>query len=244
MMGQGIPKEDEWLQENGVSVDTSHLPELDQERGYSSLFVAKNGEYLGWIGLEDRPRPDAKQATDSLKELGIEHLTMFTGDRWSVARKVAGELGCTYVEAQCLPERKLELVAKLKEDGHLVAVVGDGVNDAPALAAGDIGIAMAAAGSDIAINSATIALMSDDLNRLPFLIKLSRKARKIVAQNLAFGIVFIVGGLILSSRALIDPIMAAIMQNVAAFIVVFNSARLVRFGEELSPYTEAKKTTT
>ena len=233
----------EWLQENGVTVDTTHVPQLDQERGYSSLFVARDGAYIGWVGLEDKPRPDARQATEHLKELGIEHLTMFTGDRWSVARKVAGELGCTHVEAQCLPERKLELVSKLKSEGHLVAVVGDGINDAPALAAGDIGVAMGAAGSDIAISSATIALMSSDLERLPFLIKLSRKARKVVTQNIALGIVFIVVGLALASRGLIGPVTAALFQIVAAFIVVFNSARLVRFGEELQPFTGTRSTT-
>ena len=109
---------------------------------------------------------------------------MLTGDKQPVAKKLSGELGCTQFEAECLPERKLELVRDMQERGHRVAVVGDGVNDAPALAAGDIGVAMGAAGSDVAINSATIALMSSDLSRLPFLIKLSRRAMRLVYQNL------------------------------------------------------------
>jgi len=231
-----------WLRSEGVDEASLNAPELREVEGISPLYVAEGSRCLGWIGVEDKARPDAQQATTELKELGIRRLTMFTGDRWTVARKVAGELGCTNVEAECLPERKLELVRRMKDEGHLVAVVGDGVNDAPALAAGDIGIAMGAAGSDIAIESASIALMSNDLTRLPFLIRLSRKTRAVVVQNLIFGAVFIVAGLTLASfrtpggAQLLTPVTAAFLHLVSSFFVVFNSARLVRFGEELRPH--------
>lgn len=224
-----------WLKECGV--DFSALV-VDQEEtvGFSVLYVAENGKAIGWIGLEDKARPEARKATADLSELGIRRLTMFTGDRWSVARRVAGELGCTEVEAECLPGRKLELVRKMKDAGMRVAVVGDGVNDAPALAAGDIGIAMGAAGSDIAIHSASIALMSSDLGRLPFLVRLSRRTKGIVNQNLLFALVFIIVGLTLATMGVLNPITAACLHIVGSFIVIFNSARLVRFGEELTPY--------
>jgi Cd2+/Zn2+-exporting ATPase len=208
----------------------------------SILYVAREGECIGWIGLEDRPRPEAKDATTDLHELGVKRLTMLTGDRWSVARKVAGELGCDDVQGECLPEQKLQLVENLRDEGHMVAVVGDGVNDAPALAAGDLGIAMGAAGSDVAINSASIALMSDDLGRLPFLIKLSRRLRRVIVQNLLLGVVFVVGGFVLSATGYLDPIVAALLHNVSSFMVIFNSARLVRFGEEMSPYKPGEAT--
>ncbi len=205
--------------------------------GMSMLYVAKDGQCIGWVGLEDKTRPEAQECTGELRELGVKRLSLLTGDRWPVAKKVAGELGCTDVQGECLPEQKLRLVEMLRDEGHMVAVVGDGVNDAPALAAGDLGIAMGAAGSDVAINSASIALMTDDLGRLPFLVRLSRRLRRVIIQNLVFAAVFVVGGMLLASMKYLDPVVAAVLHNVGSFIVIFNSARLVRFGENLAPYS-------
>jgi len=225
-----------FLEDRGVPVQDA--PNGGEgEESMSMLFVARDGQCVGWMGLEDRARPEAKQATKELVDLGVRRISMLTGDRWSVAKRVAGELGCTDVQGECLPEQKLRLVGMLRDEGHMVAVVGDGVNDAPALAAGDLGIAMGAAGSDVAIDSASIALMSDDLGRLPFLVRLSRKLRTVIVQNLLVGVVFVLGGVTLGVMAYIDPILAAVLHNVSSFIVIFNSARLVRFGENLSPYS-------
>jgi Cd2+/Zn2+-exporting ATPase len=165
---------------------------------------------------------------------------MVTGDRWSVARRVAREMGCSDVQAEVLPADKLELVDALKKQGHWLAVVGDGVNDAPALAAGDLSIAMGAAGSDVAINSATIALLNNDLRRLPFLVRLSRQTIRVVHENLVLGISFIVVFLILAAMNILTPVWGAVLHTVAATVVVFNSARLVRFGEELHAAAEAE----
>ncbi len=217
-----------WLTEQGV--DTSLIQSGGME-GLSALFVAKGGECIGCVGLEDKTRPGARNAVRELKALGVRQVMMFTGDREPVARKVSVELGCTQFEAECLPERKLQLVRDMQGRGYRVAVVGDGVNDAPALAAGDIGVAMGAAGSDVAVDSATIALMSSDLNRLPFLIKLSRKSMRIVYQNLVFAVLCIIGGLTLSGLGILTPIIAAIYYNISSLIVVFNSARLVGYTE-------------
>ncbi|NLF31483.1 MAG: cation-translocating P-type ATPase [Planctomycetes bacterium] len=222
-----------WLAEQGVDVSALEREEYAEPEGLSTLYVARDTRLLGWIGLEDRTRPRARQAMDHLRELGIRHLVMVTGDRWSVARRVAAEMGCSEVQAEVLPQDKLDLVDALRRDGHRVAVIGDGVNDAPALAAGDLSVAMGAAGSDVAINSASVALMNDDLPRLPFMIRLSRSAIGVVHQNMMFGIVFITISLILSGLGAITPVLGAVLQLTAALAVVFNSARLVRFGEEL-----------
>jgi Cd2+/Zn2+-exporting ATPase len=139
---------------------------------------------------------------------------------------------------ECLPQNKVEFVKAIRAKGYRVAVVGDGVNDAPALAAGDLGVAMGAAGSEVAINSASIALMNNDLRRLPFLISLSRMTRSVINQNFLVGVIFVIGGLVLAAMKFISPILAAIMHVVGALLVVFNSFRLVRQGEELEPFIQ------
>ena len=228
-----------WLAEKQVDLAALAAPELQPPDNLSTLFVARDGDAVGWVGLEDAPRPEAIHAVQDLRTQGIGRIIMLTGDRNAVAAKVARELGCTDFQAECLPQQKLSTVRQLRDGGYFVAVVGDGVNDAPALAAGDIGVAMGAAGSDVAINSATIALMSNDLQRLPFLLRLSTKTRTLVLQNLAFGLVFMVGGLTLAGLGWMTPILAALLHNVGSFFVIFNSARLVRMGEEFTPHRAA-----
>ena len=222
---------DSFLKENNVDITSVVDPALHEEQGFSTLYVSKNSKCMGWIGLKDKTRPEAQKAVSELLEMGIKRVTMLTGDRDEVANRVAAELGCTDFKAHCLPQDKLAIVEQIKSDGHTVAVVGDGINDAPALAAGDLGIAMGAAGSDVAINSASIALMSNDLGRLPFLVNLSRKTRRVIGQNLAFGVTFIILGV--SAFKILRPEIAAVLHFAGSLIVVFNSARLVRYGEEL-----------
>jgi Cd2+/Zn2+-exporting ATPase len=226
-----------WLSDQGADMSLTQDPEFAETEGLSMLYVVRNGRCIGWIGLEDKTRPEARAAIDDLRKLGVQNLTMVTGDKWSVAKRVAAEMGCTEVQAEVLPDQKLALVDQLKKRGHQVCVVGDGVNDAPALAAGHLGIAMGAAGSDVAINSASVALLNNDLNRIPFLIRLSRKTTSVIWQNLLFGVVFIVATQALAIWGPLTPIMGAMLHTVATSIVIFNSARLVRYGEDLEPHT-------
>jgi len=225
-----------WVSELGADLGNLSDEKYLEPEGLSTLYVVWGKRCLGWVGLEDRTRPEAKQALDDLRRQGIRDLIMVTGDRWSVARRVAQEMGCSDVQAEVLPQDKLALVGALKEKGHTVAVVGDGVNDAPALAAGNLGIAMGAAGSDVAMNSASVALMSSDLRRLPFLVGLSRATTKVIWQNLIFGVSFILIGEIAIIFELVGPMLAALLHTLASAIVVFNSARMVRYGEQIATH--------
>ncbi|HCO96024.1 MAG TPA: cadmium-translocating P-type ATPase [Phycisphaerales bacterium] len=224
---------DTFLKENKIDISNISDPALHEEQGFSTLYVAKDSKCIGWIGLQDKTRPEAQRAVKELFDIGIKRVTMLTGDRSEVASRVAAELACTDFKAHCLPQDKLAIVEQIKKDGHTVVVVGDGINDAPALAAGDLGIAMGAAGSDVAINSASIALMSDDLTRLPFLVRLSKKTSRVIYQNLGFGIIFIVLGIAAGAAKLLPAAYAAVLHFVGSLVVIFNSARLVRYGEEL-----------
>lgn len=219
-----------WLEEHGVRLPEKH--DADTE-GMSVMYVVRDGRMLGWIGLKDKLRREAPAMIADLRRLGVRFIAMVTGDRESVAESVAAQLQIDEYKSECLPEGKVEFVERVKESAR-VAVVGDGVNDAPALAAGDLGIAMGAIGSDVAINSASIALMTNDLRRIPMLVFLSRKSRMIINQNLVFGMLFVFGGMLLSVFGWMTPIWAAVLHAGSTLIIIFNSARLVRTGEELT----------
>jgi Cd2+/Zn2+-exporting ATPase len=226
----------QWLKDNGVAATFEKSVDLNEAEGWSLIFVARDGHCIGWVGLQDQTRTEAAEALADLKTAGVRRVAMISGDRQAVATRVAAEIGCEEAQGDCLPQNKVEFVRAMKVKGYKVAVIGDGVNDAPALAAGDIGIAMGAAGSEVAIHSATIALMNNDLRRLPFLVKLSRSTRAVINQNFAFGVCFIIVGLSASAFGYIGPITAAILHVIGTLIVIFNSARLVRKGEELEHF--------
>jgi len=223
-----------WLESLGIKVAGVHTGQKESEfYGMSIIYVAIDGKVFGWIGFKDKLRQESTNMIRDLKALGVARCAMVTGDRQSVAEAVAGQLKIDDYRSECLPEGKVEYVEKVKQTS-LVAVVGDGVNDAPALAAGDLGIAMGAIGSDIAVNSASIALMTNDLRRIPMLVVLSRKSRIIINQNLFIGMLFVFGGMILAVFGGLTPIAAAMLHALSTILIIFNSARLVRTGEELT----------
>ena len=223
-----------WLADEGIDLSALEASLTEAEhKGLSVVCVASDGKAWGWIGLSDAIRPVTAEAISQLKELGVDRCCMVTGDNERVAKAVAAQIGISEVAASCLPEQKETYVRKLKKTGKIVAVVGDGVNDAPALAAGDIGIAMGAFGSDIAVQSASVALMNNDLRRIPFLIGLARRTRVLTIQNFAVGLGFIVVGVYLATLGQVTPVGAALLHSVSSLMVIFNSARLVRSGEML-----------
>ncbi|MBL6831345.1 MAG: cation-translocating P-type ATPase [Pirellulales bacterium] len=234
MVGRGS-----WMMSDDVPLEGDQASRIEAVQtsqdadGLSVLFVVRSGRLVGWLGLEDNSRPEAAGAVDRLRQMGIERLVILTGDRTSVARRVAQQMHFTEFKAEVLPHQKLAMVDELKAKGHRVAVIGDGVNDAPALAAGDISIAMGAAGSDVAIHSASIALLNSNLNRIPFLVDLSRRTIAVIRQNMAVGGLFIVLFLVLAGAGYVSPVTAAALHIASGLLVVFNSARLVRCGEDL-----------
>ena len=219
-----------WMREQNLEVFDADTAESD---GMSVVYVACGGKVLGWIGFKDKIRKEAPEMLSELRRQGVRYCAMVTGDRKSVAESVAKQLAIDEFQSECLPDGKVLFVENVKRNSR-VAVVGDGVNDAPALAAGDLGIAMGAIGSDIAINSASIALMTNDLRRIAMLVFLSRKSQMIINQNLLFGMLFVFGGMILSMVGVMTPIWAAVLHAGSTLIIIFNSARLVRTGEELT----------
>ena len=214
-----------WLEAQAILI-----PKKDKSfDDLSALHIGVNRKLAGIIYLSDTVRAEAKGVSADLREGGVDHLMMLTGDRRTVAESIAEHVGMTEFEADCLPKQKQEAVHKLKTDGRKVMVVGDGVNDAPALAAGDLSVAMGALGSDVAIQTADIALMASDLRRVPHFLALSDKALRIINQNMLCGFVFIAAAIVLSGVGLIPPIAAAFVHEFGAFFVIFNSARLLRF---------------
>jgi Zn2+/Cd2+-exporting ATPase len=203
--------------------------EAEQEamRGYSAIAVAVGDRGAGFIALEDRPRPESSRVVAELREFGVDRVLMVTGDRREVAERTARELGIDEVVAQCLPDQKRELVLELRRGGERVLVVGDGVNDAPALASGDLGVALGTGGSDIALESADVAIVRGDLRSVGLLLRLSRRSRAVTAQNLIIGVALIVTGVLLAGLGYVNPIAAAVLQNAGALAVLFSSARLV-----------------
>lgn len=199
--------------------------------GMTGVHVARDGKYLGVVGLEDRIRTNVRGVIDQLRTLGVKRVSIFTGDRLSVAQRVGQTVGADTVEAECLPAEKHEQVLGLSRAGRRTLMVGDGINDGPSLAAADVGVAMGLGGSDIATNSAGVALMNDELSRIPFMIELSRMNRSIITQNIAISVIVAVVGLALAATGRIEIIGALIFHFLGDIVVVLNSFRLFRFGE-------------
>ena len=216
-----------WIESLGVAVPA----EAVDRASASTLHVSRGGQWLGTVLLADAIRAETRATADALRSLGIDEFVMLTGDRAAVANEIAQEAGITRFRAECLPEQKLAEVRALKAAGRHVLVVGDGVNDAPALAAGHLGVAMGALGSDVAIKTADVALMGNDLRHLPRFVALSDRTLRIINQNLLWGLGFIALFVALSALGLVSPIVAAFLHEFSAFFVIFNSARLLRFDE-------------
>ncbi|GFG72921.1 putative cation-transporting P-type ATPase C [Mycobacterium botniense] len=193
------------------------------------LLLAVDGTLVGLISLRDETRPEAAEVLNKLRANGVRRVVMLTGDHPEIAEVVARELGIEEWRAEVLPEDKLDAVRQLQNEGHVVAMVGDGVNDAPALAAADIGIAMGLAGTDVAVETADVALANDDLQRLLDVRDLGARAVEVIRENYAMSIAVNAAGLLVGAGGALSPVLAAILHNASSVAVVANSSRLIRY---------------
>ncbi|HEY0737365.1 MAG TPA: cation-translocating P-type ATPase [Herpetosiphonaceae bacterium] len=208
--------------------------------GKTAFVVAQDHTVVGVIGVADMIRPEATAALAELKRLGVQRLLLLTGDNERVAAAVAGELGLEY-QANLLPEDKIAVVQALQAEGAVVMMVGDGVNDAPALAQADVGVAMGAAGTDVAIEAADVALMRDDWQLVPEAVRISRRARRTIQQNLGFTALYNIIGITLAALGVLPPVFAAAAQSLPDVAIMLNSARLLRQAKHLPPPQTANR---
>jgi len=202
-----------------------------ENQGKTTLLVAQNNKICGVIGLSDTLRANAVDTIRKLKQMGLNKIALITGDNQRVASAVAKEIGIEEYYAQMLPEDKVKKLKELKESGFRVGMVGDGVNDAPALAASDVGMAMGAFGSDVAIEAADVSLMSDDLAKIPEAILLSRRALGIIRQNFTFAIVYNIVMMFLVTQLVHEQhnmVWGAVAHQFSSLLVITNSLRLLR----------------
>jgi heavy metal translocating P-type ATPase len=230
-----------WLIELNPAVAAAVAEVEARIEGISGVHVMQDGRYLGAVGLEDKLRRNAADVVTRLRQLGVRRVCIFTGDRLGVAKRVGEAVGVDAIEAECLPEEKHEELKYLIRKGHRTLVVGDGINDGPILASADVGVAMGLSGSDIATNSAGVALMNEDLRHIPFLLELARRARGIVAVNIAASLLLALIGLALAATGQIQIWVTPFYQAAAYIFVIANSLRLVRFGEDFADAEEIRR---
>lgn len=212
-----------------VSKKASEWVDRLRRQAETPLLLAVDGKLVGLISLRDEVRPEASEVLKKLRANGIRRIVMLTGDHPDIAEVVAGELGIDEWRAEVMPEDKLAAVRDLQDEGYTVGMVGDGINDAPALAAADIGIAMGLAGTDVAVETADVALANDDLHRLLDVGDLGARAVDVIRENYGMSIAVNAAGLIIGAGGALSPVLAAILHNASSVAVVANSSRLIRY---------------
>ena len=195
--------------------------------GKTAFFVATDDRVVGLLAVADTPRPEVPEALAALRRLGLQRFLLLTGDNERTARALAESLGVEY-RAELLPEDKIAVVRELQARGRTVLMVGDGVNDAPALAQADVGVAMGVAGTDAALEAADVALMRDDWRAVPDAVRIGRRTFRVIQQNLALGVLYNVVGMTLAAIGILPPVVAAAGQSIPDVLIMLSSARLLR----------------
>ncbi len=198
-----------------------------EQQGRTVMLVGTPEAPLGILGLADQLRPESRQAVADLRTAGIQHVALLTGDNRATAEAIAHQMGADTVRAEVLPDQKLEAVRALRAEFGTLAMVGDGINDAPALAASNVGIAMGVAGSDVALETADVALMTDDLSKLPFLMRLGRQAARVIRQNIAFSLLIKAVAILAVFPGWLTLWLAVLGDMGASVLVTLNGTRML-----------------
>ncbi len=227
--GKTVAIGEKMLEEKAVhmSGDESSGIEASKAEGYTVIPVVVDGTVAGYINVADTVRPESAKAIEDLRTLGISRTLLITGDSKIVGEKVGGELGVSETYTEVLPEKKLEIIRELQAEGHRVAYIGDGVNDAPALAAADVGIAMGSIGTAVAMETADVVLLTDEIGQVPYLIELSQATMANIRTNITVSMTIVLGSVAASALGMIGPVIGAIMHEVAAVPVIANAATLI-----------------
>ena len=195
--------------------------------GRTVFLICENGSVVGLVSVADVSRQGVAESVANMRSAGVKHVVMLTGDNSATAHAIANQAGISEVGADLLPEGKVDYVKKLKGNGKRILMVCDGINDAPALAAAHVGVAMGKTGTDVAIETADVVLISDDLSKIPQVIKIGRKTVSLIKQNILIALTINIIGIFLAVSGDINPVIAAAIHEGNAMFVVLNSARLI-----------------
>lgn len=221
-----------WLEEQNISVSSfEKQAQKAEETGATLIYAAVDGACRGFFVLSDTIRSDAAQTISRLKKSGVVPL-LLTGDNEAAAGYIAGQVGISEVKSGLLPEEKMRIIEDISKSGGAVCMIGDGVNDAPALTRADAGIAMGGIGSDIAIESADAVLVGDEIKRIPYLFMLTKKVMHKVNVNIVAGMIINITAVILSSAGILNPVTGALWHNFGSVFVVINAALLLQYKDK------------
>jgi heavy metal translocating P-type ATPase len=218
------------MAENGIELPENLVNDAVSHRneGSTVIFIAKDGKAAGFIALSDVMRPESKEIIRKLHGANVESI-LLTGDHMQAANHIARAVGINTVKFDCLPEDKMAAIGKYQDENELVCMVGDGINDAPALKKAHVGVAMGGIGSDIAVDAADIALVGDDIKNIPHLVKLAKRTMGTIKLNLTLSMLLNFAAIILAMNGTLNPIMGALVHNVGSVAVILNSAVLLKF---------------
>ena len=220
----------ELLAENAIILSNKilEISSSYKKNGSTIIYVALNGSEAGFVALSDTLRTDSESLIKQLRVINVESI-LLTGDNLQAASHIAKSVGISNVHSECLPEDKLSTIEQYQNKNEMVCMVGDGINDAPALKKAYVGIAMGGIGSDIAVDAADIALIGDDIKSIPHLLRLSQKTMATIKWNLALSMLLNFAAIILAMTGVLNPVLGALVHNVGSVAVIINSAVLLNF---------------